>query len=1025
MGQSMTPERWKLLEEIYHTARARQPEDCAAYLAEACGNDEDLRRQIESLLVHGEVLSKLGSGAPSLASSQTLEKGTMVGPYRIEEKLDSGGMGTVYRANDTRLGRVVAVKIGFAQFSDRFYREARAIAALNHPNVCTLHDIGSTPEIPAFLVMEFVEGETLARRLQSGLLPVPECLQIARMMAGALAAAHAREIVHRDLKPANVKITPQGVVKVLDFGLAKGFPVAPADQPTELLTAPGTVLGTAAYMSPEHAAGKDADARSDVFAFGVVLYEMLSGRRPFEGSTSADVIASILKDEPPPLKKSGISERLQRIVSRCLQKSPEQRYPSAAELYQDLDTLIKGQESKRFLSARAALAAAILLVIMTAGYFFVQSYRRQTQLRWVEGTAIPEITKRLQEHRALAARKLFKEAERIAPDSSLLYKLSDGVAVTGERQFQTTPPGAKIYISDYTAAAGENLSEWEFIGESPIVYRELPDWGYYRIRVVKEGFSTADWTCCGTRTIQLTLQPENTAPPGMVWVPETSSTAIPPSVALPGFWLDRYEVTNRQFQEFVDAGGYRSPQYWTEDFFEDGQGLPWEKAMDEFRDLTGLPGPAGWSLGTYPEGKADHPVSGVSWYEAAAYAEFVGKALPTVYEWRQASPISVNFDVVLLSNFTAKTTAPVGAFHGMSAFGAYDMAGNVKEWTINPTGTLRYALGGGWSESTYTFFGHGAVDPFTRTTYLGFRLVKRVTKLPDSAYAPLQLHAPPGPVRREKPVSDEAYREFVDLHNYERGPLDDKIDLVDNSHPLWTRETVSFRAAYDDRVKAHLFLPRRFSPPYQVVAVLGGIGINQATRIEDFPFPYEFLLASGRAVVIPAFAGTLERGPSPNVLPPNEEGVRSLKWFWDLARTIDYLETRPDVFDTTKLGFYGLSLGAMHAPRLLAVDKRFKAAALISGGLGTAPRAFDAWNYAPHYKVPTLMINGKHDVTFPYETNQLVLFNALGTAPADKKLSSFDGGHANPVTLPDKLAEIIAWFDRYLGKVQELQLTSK
>src|SRR5262245_43006374 len=221
----ITPERWKRVEEIFHAARARAVSDRAAYIAEACGDDVSLRRLIDSMLAHGDALSKLESGIGAGSTTVTaVQAETFIGPYRIEEPLDAGAMGVVYRALDTRLGRQVAIKIGFSQFSDRFHREARAIARLNHVNICTLHDIGSTPDIPGYLVMEFVEGPTLASRLQEGAMTIAEALAIARQIAAGLAAAHAQGIVHRDLKPANVKITPQGVVKVLDFGLAKDFP---------------------------------------------------------------------------------------------------------------------------------------------------------------------------------------------------------------------------------------------------------------------------------------------------------------------------------------------------------------------------------------------------------------------------------------------------------------------------------------------------------------------------------------------------------------------------------------------------------------------------------------------------------------------------------------------------------------------------------------------------------------------------------------------------------------------------------
>jgi hypothetical protein len=865
-------------------------------------------------------------------------------------------MGVVYRATDTRLGREVAIKIGFEEFSDRFHREARAIAALNHPNVCTLHDIGSTPDVPAFLVMEFVEGDTLARKLEGKPLPLPVVLQIGRMMASALAAAHARGIVHRDLKPANVKITPEGVVKVLDFGLAKGFAAALADQPTDVATMAGTLLGTAGYMSPEQAAGKNTDARSDIFSFGIVLYEMLAGRRPFEGSSVPDVMAAILKDEPEPLRKTepAVPEGLDRIVARCLRKNPEDRYASAAELHEDFAELIRQQDSHRVVSKRTMAVVASLLVVVTAGYFGAQSLRRQAQLRWLEETAVPEITRLLEEHRSLAALKLYREAERIAPESKLLFKLAAGVDVH-QVQFETTPPGAKIYISDYTAAAGDDLSEWQFVGTTPVTFAGVPKWGYYRLRAVSDGFAPADYVFAGRRPVQLTLQEARTVPRGMVWIPEGPSGN--PALALPGFWLDRYEVTNQQYKEFLDGGGYRKPEYWTE--FSHVTPAAWEQAVARFHDQMNRPGPAGWMLGTYAEGRGNHPVAGVSWYEAAAFCRSLGKALPTLYEWRRAAPVPQEHgDIMLLSNFGARGTSPAHEHRGMAVFGAYNMAGNVKEWAANAVGSKRYALGGGWDEFSYVFVVNDARDPLDRFGNLGFRCVKRVADPPSASFAPVV--SAERPVRVQEAVGETEFKFFSRLHqNYDSSKLlESRVDQTDDTLPFWTRLTVSFEPAYEgSRVVGHLFLPKDVQPPYQAIIMFGGSGVMQARRLDEVVFPFEFIVRSGRAVLIPAYWGTLERGPSDLGLPANEEVDRSLKWYWDLVRSVDYLDSREDI-DIQRLGFYGVSWGAAHAPRFLAMDKRFKAAAFMSGGLlRVQPPEVDSWNFAPHYTVPTIMIS--------------------------------------------------------------------
>jgi len=305
----MTPERVRQIEELYHAAREGTAEERAALLAQA---DPELRREVESLLIEpagGEFLDRPAiRNAPHLTEDTTLTglaSGACLGPYRIESKLGEGGMGEVFRAIDTRLGRAVAIKITREQFNARFEREARAISSLNHPNICILHDVG-----PNYLVMELVEGETIAARLKKGPLPLEEAIRYARQIAAALEAAHEKGIIHRDLKPGNVMLTRSGA-KVLDFGLA----TLEGDQ---TLTAERMVMGTPAYMAPEQREGRPADARTDIYAFGRVLYEMLMGER----------VA---------LQRRRVRARkLETIVSRCLEEDPSLRWQSAAELQREL-----------------------------------------------------------------------------------------------------------------------------------------------------------------------------------------------------------------------------------------------------------------------------------------------------------------------------------------------------------------------------------------------------------------------------------------------------------------------------------------------------------------------------------------------------------------------------------------------------------------------------------------------------------------------------------------------------------------
>ena len=328
----MQADLWKKVEELYQAALAQPPEQRAAFLAQACADDPQLRGEVQSLL--DQQADSFLESAP-LSAVKALSAGAKLGNFEIVELLGRGGMGEVWRARDTRLKRDVAIKVlpvGLARDPERiarFEREARAASALNHPNIVAVYDIGCDNGT-YWIASELVSGDTLRRMIEAGPLPAPKAVGIATQVAAGLAAAHAAGLVHRDLKPDNIMVTRDGHVKILDFGLAKQRRAAP-DSTAADLTDGGVVLGTAGYMSPEQVRGEAADHRSDLFSFGIVLYEMLCGKRAFAGDSSVEVMNAILKEEPPELPAS-VPQALALIVCRCLEKESDRRFQSAADL---------------------------------------------------------------------------------------------------------------------------------------------------------------------------------------------------------------------------------------------------------------------------------------------------------------------------------------------------------------------------------------------------------------------------------------------------------------------------------------------------------------------------------------------------------------------------------------------------------------------------------------------------------------------------------------------------------------------
>jgi serine/threonine protein kinase/dienelactone hydrolase len=965
--------------------------------------------------------------------------GRTVSHYRIVDKLGEGGMGVVYRAIDTRLERSVAIKflppeaVADPDRKGRFVREAKAASALNHPNIVTIYDIGTADGLD-FIAMEQVEGVPLDRRIGPQGLPVAEAVRYGIEAAEALAAAHAAGIVHRDVKPANVMVTSSGRVKVLDFGLAKlmdpraeGDPLdsglatategVPATAATKY-TREGTVIGTLAYMSPEQVEGKPADARSDVFALGATLYEMIAGRRPFQAESKIGVMTSILRDAPPPLKsvRPDVPLEIERIVRRCLEKNPSARYPTARELALDLAGVQRklAEPSARLgrvlRQPRYAVPGIALLLALIGGTAWL--WNRAARARWAREEAIPEISRLVEKQRYSDAFRLAKRARPHAPEAvaRLEHDLWEPLSV------ETEPPGADVAMRDYL----ETDPDWEPLGTSPV--RARVPLGYLRWRITKAGYETVETAGVG-RPLSFRLDKVGAVPPGMVRV-----TGGPfqlrglETVVLPDFWLDRHEVTNEEFQKFVEAGGYRERTHWKEPFVRDGRRLSWDEAMTFFLDATGRPGPATWELGTFPAGQGRFPVGGLSWYEAAAYASFAGKSLPTIYHWSRAAGngagSDIFSDILGLSNFGGVGPAAVGSHRGMSPFGNYDMAGNVREWCANETDGRRFILGGGWSDPTYVFLDSDSQPPFDRSPMNGVRAAK--------------FTDPPAPVlgatiatlgrdySRERPVSDEVFRVYESFYSYEAGDLDAKTESVDESPPFWRTERVSYRAAYEDeRVPALLFLPKNASPPYQAVLFFpSSVALRSGSSERDLGLRFiEFVIRSGRAVLHPIYEGTFERRSKEPIGQPNERRDLKIRWVKDVRRSVDYLQSRRDI-DPERIAFYGLSLGAIEGPIFLSLEKRLKTGVLLAGGFRAkkAVPEIEPLNFAPRVKAPVLLLGGRQDFMHPYETAQVPMFRMLGTAEKDKRHFVFEGGHV-PTQLTGVIREILDWLDRYLGPV--------
>jgi formylglycine-generating enzyme required for sulfatase activity/dienelactone hydrolase len=1006
-----------------------------------------------------------------------LTKGSLVaGKYRVVDEIGRGGMGVVYCAHDDSLARDVAIKVLPPEFASeperlrRFEQEAKAAGQLSHPNILTVHEVGSQDGAP-YLVTELLEGESLRQSLSGGALPMRKAIDYGVQVARGLAVAHEKGIVHRDLKPENLFITRRGQVKILDFGLAKlrsaqGPPGEAVQASTEMmLTEAGAIVGTAPYMSPEQVRGQAVDQRTDIFSFGAVLYEMLSGQRAFKGATAADTLSAILKEDPPPLRdlRQAVSPGIQQIVDRCLEKRPEDRFSSAHDLSLALEAVSTGSATGRRQAAvpGTGTAAAVMggvrrlaspfvrlwpsvrakrwlwlaggLAVLAALVVASGAIVRQRRVSWARNQALPELMRLAEARDYWPAFLLARKIEVIVPGDPTVQKLCPRFAGKLKREFR--PAGATVLARPRTG--GE--ADWVELGKAGGKPLPVP-LGYSVFKVQDPGFEPREFamTVSEFGWDQLTiggvtaLARRGAAPDGMVRI-ETPANSVAfgldplgffdfaQEARIGGFFMDTHEVTNREYKRFVDAGGYQRSEYWTEPFERDGKTLSRDEAMSFLRDTTGRPGPAGWQVGTYEVGTDALPVTGLSWYEAAAYAAFAGKRLPSVYHFAVGSARFVGGDFLPGSNFSGKL-ASVGSFRGsLNYWGLYDMAGNAREWCINAAGRERFALGGAADGPAYMFWNTDSAvkSSFDRNPMTGFRCIRAVVSDPQDAQLDRPVATKPRPDwAKVKGFSDEVWKTWQGLLSYVKAPLQARSEWTDDTPPSWRLEKVTFNAAYpNERVVAYLFLPKSVPPPYQAVIIAqAGYGFlvnssEDGRNTQDLSY-WDYLVKDGRAVVYPIFKGSYERGGGSNtVFDPSIA-------FWippakDISRTIDYLETRTDI-RADRIGYFGLSAAGDAGTMICAVEKRFKAAVFLGAGLGGDPSLNrEIVGFAHYCSTPVQMVNGRSD-----GYGQQPVFDGLKTPPDQKRHVEFDGDHTLAGFEKDVMKVNLEWFDRFLGPVR-------
>ena len=652
---------------------------------------------------------------------------------------------------------------------------------------------------------------------------------------------------------------------------------------------------------------------------------------------------------------------------------------------------------------------------------------------WVNSYMLPQVKDYLSEDDNVSAWLTSSKINSFAPFFSSISNDSDDISALAE--IKTQQDGVSISWRAYASN-----DEWRLIGRSPIQPLRLPR-GILQFKLEKEGYETSYFSSSnpslklynspvefGWSLEPINIQPQGSIPPGMTYIqggnfiPALTGAGVDP-VYLHPFYIDKFEVTNKDFKGFMDAGGYSNSQYWVEmDFIQDGVSLSFEQAQEIMIDSTGMTGPAGWEVGTYLQGTENKPVTGISWYEALAYARYKGNILPPMYHWAKAafppdeiiSPISPK--LLKTSNFSREKIKDIG--QGEGAYGTFDMAGNAKEWVWNIFGGRGLTLGGAFDEPTYLASQTAPQPRMDRSLKNGFRTARLINPRDLNPFGdPIETQAPKD-LSFYKPMNDEVFKVYSRSFEVDSSKPKSKVIYVDDSHPIWIKERISIEVGYNEEMMDMLiFKPKNsFGPSSPVVIHPGSNYYSTPPEIDDInpgEFSLDFLIKSGKTLVWPAWKGSLNRMPATRSGGDRMRDFRNLyiAWVSDTDKTLDYLETRNDV-DTDNIFYLGMSYGALFNTHTLLFENRYKGAILYVGGVfPTYPPLVDGINHMPRIDTPFLMLNGEQDYLVP-KSAAMYFYQSTGTPEKDKKIVFYDSGHW-PLPRNQMIKETLDFIKKY------------